>query len=80
MRTTIDAAGRLVVPDVMRDELGFRPGMEVEIDVVDGLLEVAIPSRVRVEETRGGPVLVTDDASALVTADEIRALVEDQRR
>lgn len=31
MRTTIDAAGRVVIPKALRDELGFRPG---EVDLV----------------------------------------------
>lgn len=30
MRTTIDAAGRVVIPKPLRDELGIRPG-EVEL-------------------------------------------------
>jgi AbrB family looped-hinge helix DNA binding protein len=34
MRTTIDKAGRLVVPKELRDRIGLRPG-EVDI-VVDG--------------------------------------------
>ena len=34
MRTTIDKAGRLVVPKELRDQLGLRPG-EVEV-VADG--------------------------------------------
>lgn len=34
MRTTIDAAGRVVIPKPLRDELGIRPG-EVEL-VRDG--------------------------------------------
>ncbi|MDQ6928869.1 MAG: AbrB/MazE/SpoVT family DNA-binding domain-containing protein [Actinomycetota bacterium] len=34
MRTTIDSAGRLVIPKSLRDRVGLRPG-EVEV-VVDG--------------------------------------------
>jgi len=50
MRTTIDAAGRLVVPKSPRDELGFSAGTELELASVDGRLEIAVPSRVRVED------------------------------
>lgn len=79
MRTTIDAAGRLVVPKPLRDELGFAPGTELELAVVDGHLEVATPSRVRVEEGPFGPRLVADGAEAL-SAEQVRALIERGRR
>lgn len=49
MRTTIAAAGRIVVPKALRDELGLGPGTELELCARDGRLEVAVPSRVRVE-------------------------------
>ena len=75
MRTTIDAAGRLVVPKAIRDELGFSPGTELELDAVDGRLEVAVPGRVRIEEGPRGLRLVTD-ADERLTAEQVRDLVE----
>ena len=39
MRTTIDKAGRIVVPKALRDELSLTPGQELEISAVDGRLE-----------------------------------------
>jgi len=79
MRTTIDAAGRLVVPKALRDELGFRPGMELELDAVDGRLEVVAPSRVRVEHTEHGPRFVADGAEPL-TSVQVREILERGRR
>jgi AbrB family looped-hinge helix DNA binding protein len=79
MKTTIDAAGRLVVPKPLREELGFAPGMELELDAVDGRLEVAVPSRVRVEQGPRGARFVADGDAAL-TAEQVRAVIERGRR
>jgi AbrB family looped-hinge helix DNA binding protein len=40
MNVSIDSAGRVVVPKRIRDELGFTPDTPLEIDVVDGHLEL----------------------------------------
>jgi AbrB family looped-hinge helix DNA binding protein len=75
MPTTIDAAGRLVIPKPLRDELGFAPGMELELDAVDGRLEVAMPSRVRVEQGPHGVRFAAPDSDVL-TSEQVRALIE----
>jgi AbrB family looped-hinge helix DNA binding protein len=41
MHVSIDKAGRVVVPKHVRDELGFSPEVPLEIDVVDGHLELS---------------------------------------
>jgi AbrB family looped-hinge helix DNA binding protein len=79
MRTTIDAAGRIVVPKRLRDELGFAPGTELEVEAVDGRLEIAVPSRVRVEEGPHG-VRFAADADDVLTVEQVRALIEGGRR
>lgn len=79
MRTTIDAAGRLVVPKPLRDELGFAPGTELELDAVDGRLEVSAPSRVRIEEGPHGPRFTAQGAEQ-ITAAQVRDLMERGRR
>jgi AbrB family looped-hinge helix DNA binding protein len=79
MRTTIDAAGRVVVPKPLRDELGFAPGTELEVAAVDGHLEVAIPSRVRVEDGPHG-VRFTAETSERLSAEHVRGLMERGRR
>jgi AbrB family looped-hinge helix DNA binding protein len=79
VKTTIDAAGRLVVPKPLREELGFAPGTELEVEAIDGRLEVTVPSRVRVEEGPHG-VRFTADTDEKLTADQVRALMERGRR
>ncbi|MEA2423114.1 MAG: hypothetical protein QOF55_2213 [Thermoleophilaceae bacterium] len=83
MRTTIDSAGRLVVPKRIREELGFTPGTELELDAVDGRLEVIVPSRVRVEDGPRG-IRFADAAGAAadrkLSARDVRELMERGRR
>jgi AbrB family looped-hinge helix DNA binding protein len=79
MRTTIDAAGRIVVPKALRERLGFVAGTELEIEAVDGRLEVAVPSRVSVEDGPHGPRFVAEDADPL-TAEQVREMIDRGRR
>jgi AbrB family looped-hinge helix DNA binding protein len=79
MRTTIDAAGRLVVPKPLREELGFSAGTEVEVTAVDGHLEVVVPSRIRVENGAHG-VRFAADTDERLSAEQVRRLMERGRR
>jgi AbrB family looped-hinge helix DNA binding protein len=79
MRTTIDMAGRVVVPKALREQLGFAAGTELELIAVDGHLEVAVPSRVRVEDGPHGARFVADTDERL-DAGQVRELMERGRR
>ncbi len=74
MRTTIDMAGRLVVPKALREQLGFAAGTELELTAVDGHLEVVAPSRVRVDQGPHGARFVADSDQRL-SAGEVRQLI-----
>ncbi len=45
MLVSIDSAGRVVVPKRLRDELGLSPNVPLELDVVDGHLELSAPHK-----------------------------------
>ena len=81
MVTTIDSAGRIVVPKRLREELGFKPGQELELSVVDGHLEIehqATPMRL---ERRGQRlVAVTDREMPTLTTEMVRDALEQVRR
>ena len=79
MRTTIDAAGRIVVPKALREQLGLKAGLELEVDAVDGRLEVAVLSRVTVERGPHGLRFAAHVAEPL-NAEEVRGIVERGRR
>ena len=79
MNARIDGAGRLVIPKALREELGFVPGAELELTIVNGALEVRVPSRVRIEDGPHGLHFVADDAPVL-TDEQVRELIERSRR
>ena len=81
MTTTIDKAGRVIVPKAMRDELGLTGGTEVEIGLVDGRVDIApVASHIRLERKRGRLVAASDRDMPALTADDVRALLEELRR
>jgi len=81
MRVAIDAAGRIVVPKVLRDELGLAPGTELDLRSVDRHLEIAVaPTPMRLEKHEHGVVAVTDRAMPILTAKQVRETLERVRR
>lgn len=81
MRTTIDRAGRLVVPKQLREELGFGAGQELELTAVDGKLEVEVPvTDMHLEERDGDLVAVTEGPMPTLTSELVRETLERTRR
>jgi AbrB family looped-hinge helix DNA binding protein len=82
MRTTIDGAGRIVVPKPIRDELGLTAGAEIEVRLVDGRVEIEpVAPAMRVERGADGyPVAVPDRELPVLTAERVRDLLEQVRR
>ena len=80
MKTTIDRAGRVVIPKALRDRAGLRPGTELEIRCSNGVIEVA-PAAPRGRVVREGAFLVWEPESGAgtVSEEEIVELVEADR-
>jgi AbrB family looped-hinge helix DNA binding protein len=81
MKTTIDRAGRIVVPKALRDELSLVGGETVELTVRDGRLEIEPLSAAMRLEGRGPDVAaVPDEDLPPLTAGEVRSVLEQTRR
>ena len=81
MRTTIDRAGRIVVPKALRDAIGLSGGQEVEVSARDGRLEREVaPTAMRLEKRGRHLVAVADTAMPALTADLVRKTLEQTRR
>lgn len=81
MRTTIDAAGRVIIPKELRDRLGLAGGRVLEIREQDGRVEiepVAIP--MALEQRAGGPVAVPAEELPPLTDELVRETIERTRR
>ena len=81
MRTTIDRAGRVVVPKSVRDEVGLRPGQGIEVIARDGKIEIE-PAQTPMRLVRRGGHVIAEAESALppLTSDEVRETLERVRR
>jgi len=81
MRATIDAAGRIVVPKRLREELGFAAGQQLELSAVDGRLEVEHPATpMRLQKRNGRLVALADRRMPELTSELVRETLEQTRR
>ena len=80
MSITIDAAGRVVIPQAIRRRLGLNAGSKLDIEEVDGSVVLRPVSRVRVEMADDGlPIIRAPEDTPPLTTEDIRRLVEETR-
>jgi AbrB family looped-hinge helix DNA binding protein len=77
MKTTIDAAGRLVIPKEIRRQAGLQPGMPLEVRWQNGRIEIE-PAALPVTLVREGRLLVAAPHGEV--GELTAAAVEDTRR
>ena len=72
MKTTIDQAGRVVVPKAVREATRLRPGTQVRFRVRDGRIEIEpVPLDVSLERRGSIVVVVPRDGQSALTAAEV---------
>ena len=81
MRTSVDAAGRIVIPKDLRERLGIRRGRALEIRERDGRIEIE-PAATAMSLVRrpGGAVAVPREKLPPLTDDLVRETLERTRR
>jgi len=81
MKSTIDAAGRIVVPKPLRQALGLKPGQPLEIRASEGRLEIEIAATpVELKKRGKGVVAVPGVELPPLTAELVRETLERSRR
>jgi AbrB family looped-hinge helix DNA binding protein len=81
MRATIDGGGRVVVPKAVRERLGLQPGSAIELIERDGWIEIG-PAVTPMTLVGDGDNVVanTDREMPILTAEQVRKVVEQTRR
>jgi AbrB family looped-hinge helix DNA binding protein len=81
MRTTIDGAGRIVVPKALRDALRLEAGQELDVRVAEGRLEIEpAPTPMTLHRRGRSVVAVPDRELPPLTAEQVRDTLEQTRR
>lgn len=81
MKSTIDSAGRIVVPKALRDRLGLARGHVIDIREREGRLEIEpTPTPMTLVKKRGGRVAVPSGKLPPLTDEIVRETLEQTRR
>ncbi len=81
MKSTMDSAGRLVIPKDIRREAGIRPGMPLDIRVREGRIEIEpAPLTVRLEKRGRFLVAVPQEQVPVLTTEAVEETRDKLRR
>ena len=80
MISTMDKAGRIVIPKTIRSRAGLRAGAPLEIRLRAGRIEIEPAPRAVELKSRGGFLVAeATDAAPPLTAEEVRRTLDDLR-
>ncbi|GIU99644.1 MAG: hypothetical protein KatS3mg014_1260 [Actinomycetota bacterium] len=81
LEAELDAAGRIVVPEPLRDELGLRPGQELEVRARDGIIEIEpVAAPLRLVGRAGFLAAEPGEPLPRLTGEQVRDTLERVRR
>ena len=81
MRTTIDLAGRIVVPKSLREALHLKAGQPLEIRLGDGRIEIEVAPTPMALRKRGKDIFAVPEVEMpKLTAEDVRDALERVRR
>ncbi len=81
MRTTIDGAGRIVVPKALREAMGLTAGRTIDVVFTDGRIEIELaPVEVELDAKGRLPRLVAGASQPALTDEQVRDALEATRR
>jgi len=77
MKTTIDAAGRVVIPKRVREAAGLEPGAEVTVDFSDGKIQIEAACKpVKVVRKGSFYVLRAPKGTPPLTVEKVNEILE----
>ncbi|WP_322749754.1 MULTISPECIES: AbrB/MazE/SpoVT family DNA-binding domain-containing protein [unclassified Frankia] len=80
MITTIDVAGRLVVPKALRERMGLKPGTQIEVEERNGELTLRpVGPRAVAVERDGRTVLTTGTPTPLLEHEDLLRMIDESR-
>lgn len=81
MKATIEAAGRVVIPKLLREELGLQPGLALEVHARDGALVIELlPTPVKLTRRGKRAVAVPEVRLPELTQKQVRTTLGASRR
>lgn len=78
MKATIDASGRVLIPQHLQDALGLKPGTEVSITTSGSVLEVIPEEKTARVERRDGRLVIVGEGE--FTDDMLYRLIDESRQ
>ena len=78
MKTTIDRAGRLVIPKPIRELAGLKPGVELKVDYRDGNVVIEPVSKVKLVR-KGSFLVATFPGAPKLSFEEINRVIRGVR-